>query len=171
MSEHHQAVTDGEPSSDRASGGSGDETFAAFYARQWRPMVELAYLTVGSREQAEDLVQEAFARVHQRWSRVDQPAAYLRTTVVNLGNDTIRRLVRYRAREPRLLGPSGTEDSPDELWDALARLKPRQRAALVLRYYEGLQEPEIAAALGVRAGTVKSLLHRGLEQLRKEITP
>lgn len=148
-----------------------DPDFETFYLAQWSPMVRLAYLTLGSRELAEDVVQDAFARVHLRWGSVTQPQAYLRATVLNACRDDRRRAARYRRREPSLLDPEATHDQPDELWDALSRLAPRQRAALVLRYYEGLQEPEIAEALGVRRGTVKSLLHRAIHQLREEIEP
>lgn len=146
-----------------------DDDFVDFYNRQWGAMVELAYLSLGSRETAEDVVQDAFARLHLRWASVDHPPAYLRTMVVNGCRDLRRRVARYRLREPRLLSPTEVDDEPDELWDALGRLRPRQRAALVLRFYAGLQEAEIAEALGVRKGTVKSLLHRGIEELRKEI--
>lgn len=165
------AVSEHDPRVSSPPPAAAARDFAAFYDRQWAPMVQLAFLTLGSREQAEDVVQEAFARVHQRWRTVDHPVTYARAAVMNGCRDHQRRAIRYRSREARLHEPDRTEDAPDELWDALARLRPRQRAALVLRYYAGLQEPEIAEALGVRPGTVKSLLHRGLEELRKEIRP
>jgi RNA polymerase sigma-70 factor (sigma-E family) len=147
----------------------GDGGFAAFYTEQYGRMVQLAYLTTGSRELAEELVQDAFVGLHPRWSTVREPAAYLRRSVMNGWRDLTRRRARYRAREPRLAEPSATTDAPDELWDALGRLTPRQRAAIVLRFWGGLSEQEVADALGVRPGTVKSLLHRGIDALRQEI--
>jgi RNA polymerase sigma-70 factor (sigma-E family) len=146
-----------------------DGGFAPFYAEHYGRMVQLAYLTTGSREVAEELVQDAFVGLHLRWGTVQQPAAYLRRSVVNGCRDLGRRRARYRVREPKLAEPSATTDAPDELWDALGRLSPRQRAAIVLRYWGGLPEHEVADALGVRPGTVKSLLHRGIEALRQEI--
>jgi RNA polymerase sigma factor (sigma-70 family) len=116
-------------------------------------------------------VQDAFVRLHGRWRRVDNPGGYLRTSVVNGCRDVRRRLVRYRAREPRLAVRAETYDAPDELSDALTALPVRQRAVLVLRFYGGMSEAEIAATLGIRPGTVKSSLHRGLERLRRELTP
>lgn len=164
-------VEDGEPTTVGRADARDAASFARFYDIQWRPMVQLAYLTLGSREQAEDVVQEAFAKVHQRWSRVDHPTGYVRATVLNACRDLQRRSIRFRRREPLLVTAPRTDDAPDELWDALARLSVRQREALVLRYYAGLTEADIAEALGVRPGTVKSLVSRGLDQLRKEIEP
>ena len=73
---------------------------------------------------------------------------------------------RRRARVP---AAEAIMSEPDELWDALATLPARQRAAVVLRYYADLPVAEIGAALGCRPGTVKSLLHRGLGELRKVV--
>jgi len=145
--------------------------FATLYHGEYDRLVRMAYLILGSREVAEEIVQDAFVRLHGRFTKVEAPRAYLRTSVVNGCHDVHRRLQRYRRREPALMVRDEVVDSPDELADALARLTARQRAALVLRYYEGLQEAEIAQALGVKVGTVKSLLHRGIEQLRNELQP
>jgi len=146
-------------------------TFSELYRGEYEALVRVAFLIIGSREQAEEAVQEAFVRLHGRWSSVANPRSYLRSAVVNGCRDTIRRRVRWRRREPVLGGPVATTDDPDELFDALARLSPRQRAVVVLRFYEGLQEAEIAAATGMKVGTVKSTLHRSIERLRKEIEP
>ena len=145
--------------------------FATFYRDEYAALVRIAYLILDSREQAEEIVQDAFVRVHGRWPKVENPGAYMRAAVVNGCNDSLRRLRRYRKREPDLVGPTATIDAPDELSDALGRLNTRERSVLVLRYYGGMQEAEIAAALGMKVGTVKSTLHRGIEQLRKEIQP
>jgi RNA polymerase sigma-70 factor (sigma-E family) len=143
-------------------------TLADLYREQYRPMVRLAYLLVGSVPLAEDLVQDAFARLHRKWDTVEHRQAYLRTAVVNACRSHHRhaRVVRARRQEPAP-APLAAEDEP--LWDVLGRLPARQRAALVLRFYEDRSEAEIAAILGCRPGTVKSLLHRGLGELRKRV--
>ena len=132
-------------------------------------MVRVAYLMVGSTTVAEDLVQDSFARMHRHWDTTEHPRAYLRTSVVNACRSHLRRLALERAykRNPALTDSLPAE--ADELFDALAALPARQRAALVLRFYEDLSEADIAVALGCRPGTVKSLLHRGLAELRKAV--
>jgi RNA polymerase sigma-70 factor (sigma-E family) len=155
---------------DATAADRSPSAFTALYLHEYVGLVRLAFLILGSREQAEEVVQDAFVRLHGRWRRVDNPGGYLRTSVVNGCRDARRRLVRYRAREPRLAVRAETYDTPDELSDALATLPVRQRAVLVLRFYGGMNEAEIAATLGIRPGTVKSSLHRGLERLRRELT-
>ncbi len=145
------------------------EAFAELYHAQYAPMVRVAYLILESREQAEEIVQDAFVRVHGRWAKTDNPPAYLRATVVNGCRDTIRRRVRYRRRERVLVGPTSALDAPDELSDALATLTTRQRAVLVLKFYGGLPEAEIAEILDIKVGTVKSSISRGIERLRQEL--
>jgi len=139
------------------------------FRHRYQPMVRLAYLLTGSNEIAEELVQDAFVQVHRRWAQAREPAAYLRVAVVNNCRSHHRRRFLERARRPR--PRSEVLDAPDELWDALGRLVHRQRVALVLKFYEDLSETEIAEALGVRPGTVKSLVHRGLAELRKVVEP
>ena len=145
-------------------------SLADLYRERYLPMVRLAYLMVGSTTVAEDLVQDAFARMHRHWDNAEHPRAYLRTAVINACRSHLRRLALERAYRRH---PSAVNDSvlpqADELFDALAALPSRQRAALVLRFYEDLSEADIAVALGCRPGTVKSLLHRGLAELRKVV--
>jgi RNA polymerase sigma-70 factor (sigma-E family) len=138
------------------------------YREQFRPMVRLAYLLTGSTETAQDLVQDAFVRLHRRWSSVEHPAAYLRRSVVNGCNSHHRRvrLERTRRPDPRT---DAVDLEADEITDALAALPRRQRTALVLRFYLDLPDAEAAEVLGCRVGTVGSLVHRGLAQLRKDI--
>jgi RNA polymerase sigma-70 factor (sigma-E family) len=144
-------------------------TFDELFDQRYLPMVRLAYALVGSREIAEELVQDAFARVYERWRRIDQPAAYLRTAVVNAcKNEHRRRRTRTRLAPDPDGAPAAPPASVDFL-DDLRVLTPRQRTAVVLRYHEGLGEAEIAAAMGVRPGTVKSTLHRALELLRAQV--
>jgi len=142
-------------------------SFEEVFVTEYQPMVRLAYLLVDSGAVAEELVQEAFIRLHRRWDRVDAPGAYLRTTVVNLcRNEQRRRGRERRARDRDRADDAAVGLGADELLDAVAKLPAKRRAAVVLRYYEDLPEREIAEILGVRPGTVKSLLHRGLRELR-----
>lgn len=144
-------------------------TVADLFAAEYAGMVRLAHLMTGSNEAAEELVQESFVKVMHRWDEVRDPGGYLRTTVVN----ACRSWHRHRAVEQRhgsaQARPEARRDAPHEMADALEALSPRQRAAVVLRFYADLSEPEIAEALGCRRGTVKSLLHRGLATLREAL--
>ena len=144
----------------------GAEVDELFRARR-DPSVRLALFLVGDVALAEEIVQDAFVEVTRRWHQLDNPGGYLRTTVVNRCRNHRRRLamVRRRAVPP----PPLVTEAPelDELWSVLARLSVRRRAAVVLRYYEDLPIAEIARILGCREGTVSSLLHRGLADLRK----
>jgi RNA polymerase sigma-70 factor (sigma-E family) len=144
-------------------------SFEALYADEVDAMSRLAFLLVGSNEQAEELVHDAFARLYERWDRVDNPGAYLRTSVVNGCKDRLRR--RSTERRHPTAAPGSAEDDVDLLADVLAALPVKQRAAIVLRFYEDRSEADIADLLGVRPGTVKSLLHRGLARLREVIEP
>ena len=146
-----------------------ETTFEALYADEVDAMARLAFLMVGSEEQAEELVHDAFARLYERWDRVDNPGGYLRTCVVNGCKDRLRR--RGVERRHPTASSGAAELEADHLADVLAALPYRQRAAVVLRYYEDRSEADIADLLGVRPGTVKSLLHRGLATLRREIEP
>lgn len=143
-------------------------SLAELYQREYGPMVRLACLLVGSEAVAEELVQDAFVAVHRRWDGLSNPGGYLRTCVVNGCRSHQRRAALERRRRPRP-ETSDVRLQADELWDALLRLPYRQRAALVLRYYEDATEADIAIALDVRPATVRSLVHRGLEKLRKEV--
>jgi RNA polymerase sigma-70 factor (sigma-E family) len=152
---------------------------AEFYIGHADDAVRLAYLLTGDHEVAEDLVQDAFVRLAGRLVHLRHPeafGAYLRTTVVNLSRSYFRRRRVERAHLERAGGMlerettrgSGVEER-EELWRALARLSPRQRAAIVLRFYEDLPESEVADILRCRPGTVKSLVSRGLETLRGDV--
>jgi RNA polymerase sigma-70 factor (sigma-E family) len=144
--------------------------FAEVYERDYLALVRLAHLLTASNEVGEDIVQESFARALARWEELDNPAAYLRTTVVNRTRSWHRR----RAVEERLgrrIAPDdeAAAEAKGEMWDALATLPFRQRAALVLRFYEDRTTDEIAALLGCRPGTARSLLSRGIAALREVI--
>jgi RNA polymerase sigma factor (sigma-70 family) len=144
-------------------------TFEDLFRSRYEPMVRVAFLLVGSRAEAEDVVQDAFARIELRWARLDNAEGYLHRCVVNRSYDVLRRR-RLEQRFRLLHGHARTTElEADELGDALASLPPKRRAAVVLRYYAGLPEREIAEVLRVRPGTVKSMLHRALAQLREVI--
>jgi RNA polymerase sigma factor (sigma-70 family) len=154
---------------ERHSAGSAVASLEDLYRLRYDPMVRLAALLLGSDASAEEVVQDCFIRLGRRWDRVQQPIAYLRAAVVNACRSEQRRSSverRYRpARE------ESAQLGADEVWDALARLAYRQRAALVLRFYDDLPDEDIAAALGCRPATVRSLVRRGLAHLREVIEP
>jgi len=143
-------------------------SFVELYQDRFAAMVRLAVALTGSEPAAEDVVHDAFVRVHAHWRRVEHPHAYLRTAVVNACRSAARRSARERAAISGQISDVITLKA-DEMFDALATLPYRQRAALVLHYYEGLTHAEIAEVLGCREGTVASLTHRGLAQLRRVI--
>jgi RNA polymerase sigma factor (sigma-70 family) len=133
--------------------------------------VRLGLLLTSDVGLAEDLAQEAFLGLHRHFNDVQNRRAYLRVTLVNLANRRRRRDAR-RDTAHRLTAETGTvSDAANEVFDVIARLPVKQRSVIVLRYYEGLSETEIAATLGCPTGTVKSLASRALSQLRKQIEP
>lgn len=146
-----------------------------FLAERADHLLRTAVLLTGSREAGEDLLQTAVERLLRRWRRLDgDPEGYLRRTLCNLAIDGYRRTGRWWPRE-RLLR-AGTAQARDEtgdvdLRDALVRLllqlPARQRAVLVLRYWEQLTDAETAAVLDCPEGTVKSAGSRGLSRLRE----
>ena len=145
------------------------EVFERFFGANRSGMVRLAYVITGSREIAEEVVQEAFVRLHQRWSWVENPVGFLRTVVTNLSRSELRRAkVRRRKLVSSVLGVR--EPEVDETWSAVCRLPFRQRAVLALRYYADLPETEIAQILGCPLGTVKSSHHRAISKLREELS-
>jgi len=160
-------------------GGSGERDLAELYRRHVPDAVRLAYLMTGDRMLAEDLAQDAFVRLTGRFAHLRNPDAfpsYLRRTVVNLVKNHYRRrkVERTHIESYRHL-PEPDADLPDGATEelirsALADLPYRQRAAIVLRFYEDLPEKRIAELLRCRPGTVKSLVSRGLASLRAEIS-
>jgi RNA polymerase sigma factor (sigma-70 family) len=140
--------------------------FDDFYRAHYESLVRLGFLLTLSEEAARDLVHDVFVRVYGRFDALDEPLPYLRRSVVNASRSWHRRrqLERSRARASEHLPDVALE--ADELFDVLARLPPRQRAAIVLRFYEQMRDEEIAALLHCRPGTVASLVHRGCARLR-----
>ncbi len=156
----------------RASGqGQVAEEIAALYDVERVPMLGLATLMVGSSHLAEEVVHDAFAQIATRWAELDNPGGYLRTTVVNGCNSLLRRRATQRRLDPpTAVIPSEAPTELVELYEALATLPMRQRSVLVCRYLIDLPDDEIAASLGCTSSTVRSLAHRGLHALQKELS-
>lgn len=147
-----------------------EETFDAFYRREYAAMVRLAFLLTGERAVAEDVVQDAFLRLHARWTSVLRPSPYLHVAVVNGCRAHHRARQRHGRRMSELVSLTVAPETVT-LLDAVARLPYRQQAALVLRFYEDRDDHEIAELLGCRPATVRSLVYRGLRSLREVIEP
>lgn len=147
------------------------------YVRHAPESMRLAFLLTGDRALAEDLVQEAFAQLVGRIRHLRDPGAfgaYLRRTIVNLATSHFRRRRVERAYLERSAMAPEAETNPNEeldatMHDALLRLPERQRAAMVLRFYEDLSDVQTAEILRCSPGTVRSLVSRGMTTLRNEI--
>ena len=146
-----------------------------FLAERADRLMRTAVLLTGSREAGQDLLQTALERLLRHWRGFDgDPEGYLRRTLYNLAADGFRRqgrlqrkLLLLRAAAPPPADPIAEVDLRDALVRLLLQLPPRQRAVLVLRYWEQLTEAETAAVLGWPEGTVKSAASRGLRRLRE----
>jgi RNA polymerase sigma factor (sigma-70 family) len=143
---------------------------AELYSREQAPMLRLACVLVGSRPLAEEIVHDAFAAVGERWSTIANPGGYLRTSVVNGCRMALRRRDVARRRVPADPEPVAPPDELVELAMALDHLPDRARAVIVLRYLVDLPDAEIAEAVGCRIATVRSIAHRALRVLRKELS-
>jgi RNA polymerase sigma-70 factor (sigma-E family) len=153
-----------------------DADLAEFVAARWPALLRFGLLLTGSVPDAEDLVQSALTRTAARWRSVrdrDRPEAYVRQAMVRLHVNRWRALLsreRPTAAVPDRSAPAHDIESfglRSAVWAALATLPPRQRAVLVLRYYEDLSEAEIARVLGCQPGTVKSQAAKALRALRR----
>lgn len=150
-----------------------DAEFDAVFTEERPGLVRLAFLLTGSAATAEELVQDAFIGLHQA-SRggevIRNPAAFLRVVLVRRCSSWRRRRSTEASKLAMLEepGPVG-EPEVDETWDALSRLRPERRIALVLRYYADLEFSAIAEILGVPSATVRTRVHRGLADLRREL--
>jgi RNA polymerase sigma-70 factor (sigma-E family) len=161
---------------DRQAAGLGDASWEDLYRTHYAPLVRLAGLLLGDYGAGEEIAQDAFARLLETRASISDQAAYVRGIVVNLCRSRIRRAVlvrRHRSRQTAdLPGPENEVDRINArlaLHGALARLPRRQREALVLRFYAELSEPEIAAAMKVSVGTVKTHLHRAMNALSERM--
>lgn len=149
-------------------GGATPESFDEFYGRTARRAARLGHLLTGSAATGHDLAHDAFVEIHNRWSTLASPDAYLRAVIVNRSRRLHRRSLLERAYHARFR-PAEVTAIPelDEAWQAVRRLPPNQRAVVVLRFYEDLPVADIADVLGLPPGTVKSTLHRALRRLQE----
>ncbi|GAB3945087.1 SigE family RNA polymerase sigma factor [Micromonospora vulcania] len=153
------------------------EGFDDFVVTRSPRLLRTAFLLTGEWALAEDLLQTALARAWEAWRRIDgDPEPYVRRIIVNAYASSWRR--RWRGELPTAdlpetaveADPNAGVDDRDRLWRALGRLPRRQRAVLVLRYFEDLSEFEISETLGCSVGTVKSQASRALAKLRLDQT-
>ncbi|HEX7745299.1 MAG TPA: SigE family RNA polymerase sigma factor [Micromonosporaceae bacterium] len=153
------------------------EGFDDFVVTRSPRLLRTAFLLTRDWALAEDLLQTALARAWEAWRRIEgDPEPYVRRIIVNAYASSWRR--KWRGELPTADLPEGSEgadphgdfDARDQLWRALGRLPRRQRAVLVLRYFEDLSEAEIADVLNCSIGTVKSQASRGLSKLRLDDT-
>jgi RNA polymerase sigma-70 factor (sigma-E family) len=153
-----------------------DEEFAELVHACWASLYRTAYLILGDRTDAEDLVQTALAKTYANWRKVrniEAAPGYARTTMVNTAASWFRKK-GWRNERPTEALPESAHSSRLEtdlsdrrtVIDALGTLPPRQRAVVVLRYYEDLSVAQVAHALGITAGTVKSQTSEALSKLR-----
>jgi len=155
-----------------------DGAFAEYFAARSRAMRGTAFLLCGDWHRAEDLVQTAFTRLYLHWGRVSSHEAldpYVRKVLIRAFIDDGRRGWWRRERPQEFpveqVAPEVPADDRLVLMRALAEVPPRQRAVLVLRYWEDMSVDETAAALNCSPGTVKSQAARGLDALRVLLTP
>jgi RNA polymerase sigma-70 factor (sigma-E family) len=150
-----------------------DEGFAAFVRDRSTGLARTAFLLTADRHAAEDLLQTTLVKVADRWTRIaatGDPTPYIRKVMLHTAISWRRR--RWHGELPTATMPEvpsrddGISTADERLRSALAQVPPRQRAALVLRYYDDLTEAETAAALGCSVGTVKSQTAKGLARLR-----
>ncbi|MFJ8502491.1 SigE family RNA polymerase sigma factor [Streptomyces avermitilis] len=153
---------------------AGQESFREFVANRSSALLKTAVLlSGGDRHAAEDLLQNALIKAADRWSRIDEPEAYVRQVLYR--QQISRWRLKWRRRELSVAEPPEASTDPDAasaaelrlvMRGALARLTARQRTVLVLRYFEDLPESDVARILGCSVGTVRSTTHRSLARLR-----
>jgi RNA polymerase sigma-70 factor (sigma-E family) len=156
-----------------------DAAVTALYTAHYRSLVRLAALLLDDVGASEEVVQDAYVKMHGAWGRIREPQAavgYLRTTVLNLARSRLRhrQVVQRHAPKPMPDEPSAEHGAMallerDRLIQALRTLPTRQRECLVLRYYGDLSELQIAEAMGISTGAVKSHASRGMAALRSAL--
>jgi RNA polymerase sigma-70 factor (sigma-E family) len=160
---------------------TGDDALVELYRAHYRSLVRLAALLLDDVGTSEEVVQDAYIRMHGAWRRIKDPdkaLPYLRTTVVNLSRSRMRHRRVAERHAPRPMPDAASAEygaitlaERDAVIGALRGLPPKQREALVLRFYGDLSEAEIAATMGVSQGAVKSHLHRGKAALARHLEP
>ncbi|HET6910913.1 MAG TPA: SigE family RNA polymerase sigma factor [Mycobacteriales bacterium] len=167
-----------------AASRDADEALVALYTTHYRSLVRLGTLLLHDQAAAEDVVQDAFVAVHASWRRLrdpDKALAYLRQSVVNRARSRLRHLKVADRKAPALLPAEAAGSVPsaetraltaldrDHVLRALRSLPQRQREVIVLRYYADLSEAQIADAMGISTGAVKSHASRGMGALRERL--
>ncbi len=166
---------------------SDTPTFTEYAAAAWPSLYRSAYLLTGNHADAEDVAQQTLIKAHGAWAKVagsDSPNAYVRRILTNTFLSSRRgkarglELLTDAPPERTRLHPAASDPAPGSassseermaLWPHVTGLPPRQRAVIVLRYYEDLSEAEIAETLGCSRGNVKSTAHHALKSLRAAI--
>jgi RNA polymerase sigma factor (sigma-70 family) len=152
----------------RSVGSAANVNVAALFRDNRSRLRSLAYAITFDQAVAEEVVQEAFVGLQRHITQIDNPLGYVQRSVVNLSVSSIRRR-RRAARHP--IPPPVPASSPeiDEIWSRVVRLPAKQRAVVVLRFWEDMTVDAIADTLGRPSGSVKSTLHRALEHLKEEL--
>lgn len=159
-----------------ASSPGATLVFEDYAAAAWPSLYRFAYLLTARHADAEDLAQQTLVKAYASWSRVRaaaSPEGYVRRIMTNTYLSAKRparaRLEVLTDRTPEHPVPQGSPEERWTLWPHVRTLPPRQRAVVVLRYYEDLTEQQIADTLGCSVGTVKSTAHRALASLRSSL--
>ncbi len=152
-----------------AAGVTVESGVERLYRREFEPMYRLAFAMLGSDADADEVVQDAFVGVARKWRSLESPGGYLRVSVIN----GVRKKMRSQSRRDQAVAslsvvvPDAAPSGGEYLLDALGELPERQRVAVVLTYFSGLRSSEVGELMECPAATVRSLLHRALEQLRE----
>jgi RNA polymerase sigma-70 factor (sigma-E family) len=170
----------GRPRALSQAAASAEGPVEALYTEHAVGLIRLAYLMLGDRPAAEDVVQDAFCNLYRAWGRLADPARalpYVRSSVLNACRSALRRRVVGRRVTPAMYAPPVISAEAaalglaerQQVMQAVRALPGRQREALVLRFYLDLPEPEIAQIMGVQPSTVRSATHRALKALAKTL--
>ncbi len=168
MDEHATSTDPFVDGAEAGPDGGGAPDLEGLYRDRQGDLVRLAFLITGSYPVAEEVVQDAFVKLHRAWGQAHDPGPYVRRIVVNEARGRLRRQAVERRHVPPPI-PMVLPHEIDETWALLAGLSPRRRVALVLRYYLDLSIEDIADAMECRPATAKSLIHRGLASLRRKL--
>lgn len=145
------------------------DRWASLYEEHVRRLRGLAAAITFDPSAADEIVQDAYAGLIARGDDVEQPVAYLQRSVINLAINTVRRRRRFQGL-PQRRGRETEIPQLDETWDVIGTLSSRQRAVVVLRFYEDCSYEQIAELLDVPVGTVRSTLHRALSNLKEQLS-
>jgi RNA polymerase sigma factor (sigma-70 family) len=152
-------------------GDADDARYEAFFREQFPRVARSAALVTGDVHEGMDVAQEALARAYQHWRKVsvmERPDSWVHTVATNLA---LSRLRRRRNREITIEPHAyTTEESDDELLQAVRSLTPAQRSVIAMRFYLDWSVDDVAEALGKKPGTVRALTHQGMERLRSVLT-